>query len=548
MKWKMGWTMMGCLLLISACAGGGNNTGTSTGSPAPSAAPSAVASGSPSASAAPEKTLEVTMMRGESPSQPVKPDSVAIVEVKKRLNVKINMQSTPNTGYDDKKKTLIATNSMPDILLVDQDDVQNYADSGVFLDLTTYLDKGDMPNLAKYIEQQPEINKLKVDGKLYGFPFVDIPEYSKAGGQFSMIRTDILDELGLEKPTTFDELYAALKKMKEAYPKSFPYAARAANGANGTGNLLNAVAFQFGSGYSTWSGSKVYFEPTTQRYEFGPNSPAFKEAVTWLNKLYSEKILDPDYITADSQLWKQKLTSGQSFFYDDNNGFGVNFTIALQKDKPSAKFDMLPKLTAPNGTVRNPVFMIGQLTQSWVVRADVKEPERVVKFLDWFYSDEGTMLTNWGVEGEHYTIGPDGVPSFTDAFKDKYTKTAETANTAMWLSDLGALSAQLGLVSDDRNEMSLNGDVNPWNDIILDGMADGTNYPYVLDPPFNEEEREQLKQLRSQIDNYLEANMDKFIIKDGAIAAEWDSFVQALQDKGSDKLVKIFNDALARVK
>lgn len=66
-------------------------------------------------------------------------------------------------------------------------------------------------------------------------------------------------------------------------------------------------------------------------------------------------------------------------------------------------------------------------------------------------------------------------------------------------------------------------------------------------PSFTKEEREKLKQIRTQLDAYLAQNMDKFIVTDGALK-DWDNFVKQLKAKGADDIVKIYNDALARVK
>jgi putative aldouronate transport system substrate-binding protein len=76
---------------------------------------------------------------------------------------------------------------------------------------------------------------------------------------------------------------------------------------------------------------------------------------------------------------------------------------------------------------------------------------------------------------------------------------------------------------------------------------DGESIRFVSDPPFTKDEREKLKQLRSQLDSFLTRNMDKFIVTDGALNKDWDGFVAELKKLGSDQLEKIYNDALARV-
>jgi putative aldouronate transport system substrate-binding protein len=88
----------------------------------------------------PAKLMTLSWMRYEHPSQALDTNSVAVQEILKRKNVKLELQSVPQSNYEDKKKTLIATNSIPDVLLVNQSDLSSFADSGIFLDLTPYLD------------------------------------------------------------------------------------------------------------------------------------------------------------------------------------------------------------------------------------------------------------------------------------------------------------------------------------------------------------------------------------------------------------------------
>ncbi|MEC0265296.1 extracellular solute-binding protein [Paenibacillus anseongense] len=544
MKAKKGiMTVTGSLLLLSSVLSGcGSSSTTSPASTNNSSTPApATTTGAASTSAA-AQPLSLTWMRYEHPSQAIVANSKAIQEIAKRKNVKLNLQSVPQSNYDDKKKTLIATNTLPDIMLVKQDDIQNFADTGTFLDLTPYLDK--MPNLKKVISQQPEINKNKIDGKLYGFPLV--ANWQGVGGQLSMIRMDVLDKLGLKKPTTYDELYQVMKKMKEANPDSYPFTARAANGLTGTENLINPISFAFGSGYTTFNGTKVYYEPKDKTYKFGPAMPEFKEAITWLNKLYKEKLLDPDYATATSQIWQEKLNSGKSFYFQDNNGFASTFNINLQKKDPNAKFDMLDTMTTPSGAKRNLIYALGHLSESYVVNAKVKNPEQVVQFMDWFYSQEGIEVTNFGVKGEDFT-GENGDYKLTDAVVNKYKDRQPSAFYALQ-SEYGTGYLGLGLNNDDHAGLPFNTkEWVDWNNKASKGLAAGENVQFVNDPPFTKEEREKLKQIRTQLDAYLAQNMDKFIVTDGALK-DWDNFVKQLKSKGADDIVKIYNDALARVK
>ncbi|MDF2650258.1 MAG: extracellular solute-binding protein [Paenibacillus sp.] len=491
-------------------------------------------------SVVPAKQITLSWMRYEHSSQALDVNSIIVQEIQKRKNVKLELRSVPQSNYEDKKKTLIATNSIPDVIMVNQNDLSNYADSSIFLDLTPYLDK--MPNFQKLIGQKPEINKTKVDGKLYGFPLVT--KWSMQSGQLPMIRTDLLTKLNLKTPTTYDELYQVLKKLKDAYPASYPFTSRAANGKTGTENLINPIAFGFGSGYTNITGTKIYFEQATKQYKFGPYSPEFKDAITYLHKLYKEKLLDPDYSVATSQTWVEKLSTGKSFFYQDNNGFGVNFNKALQAKEPDAKFELLPVMASLKGVKRNNVYQLDHLGEMYAISSKVKNPEEVIKIIDWMYGDEGTNLTSFGIENVDYTLAG-GEYKISDATKAKF-KDKQDPFRAMQ-SALGTGYLGLALNSDDHPLIPSSApELIKWSEKAIKDLADGINFREVNDPPFNKEEREKLKQLRTQLDAHLTLNMDRFIINDGALN-DWDSFIIKCKEKGASEIETIYNTALARV-
>jgi putative aldouronate transport system substrate-binding protein len=487
------------------------------------------------------KPMNLSLMRYENPTQAVLADSQAVQEILKRKNIKLEIQSVPQSNYEDKKKTLIATNSLPDLIEVKQDDITNNADSGIFLDLTPYLDK--MPNFQKLVKEHPEVNKNKIDGKLFGFPL--ITAWGLQAGQVPMMRTDMLAKLNLKTPTTYDELYEVLKKFKEANPTSYPFTSRAANGLTGTENLVNPIAFGFGSGYTTPAGSKIYYDDTAKKYIFGPATPEFKDAISWLHKLYKDKLLDPDYTVSTSQIWQEKLSAGKSFFFQDNNSFGVNFNLALQKTDPNAKFDLLPVLASDKGVKRNAIYQLDHIQESFAVSARVKDPAAVIQFIDWLYGEEGTRLTNWGIENVDYTI-TNGEYKITEAtlakFKDK-PDPYRAMGSALGLNNLG-----LGINLEDHPIIP----VSPkeaiiWSDKNLKDLSSGIVFRQTFDPAFTQEEREKLKKLRTQLDSYMTQTLDKFIITDGALN-EWDAFVKQCIDKGAKEMETIYNTAAARTK
>ena len=50
----------------------------------------------------------------------------------------------------------------------------------------------------------------------------------------------------------------------------------------------------------------------------------------------------------------------------------------------------------------------------WGISSQCKDPVTVIKFMDYFFSEEGDELINWGIEGDTYTKNADGTKQFTD--------------------------------------------------------------------------------------------------------------------------------------
>lgn len=478
-----------------------------------------------SGSAAPKQEMTLKLLRPEHPSQPVKQDTPVIRAIANKTGVKLQVESVPQTGYNDKKRALIATNNIPDVIQVVQADLNEFAKTGIFLPISDYLDR--MPNFKKVMQDNPEIKRLYVDGKLYGLPAVvqNNLQYGKA----PVIRTDILQKLNLQVPTTFDELYTVLKKMKEAYPDSYPFSSRGLA-------FLDAVAFGMGGGVG------IYYDPDVDggKYVYGSNRPEFKKVLTYLNKLFQEKLLDPDFAVTTTQTWGEKNSTGKSFFIYDNNSFAINYNQALQKDNPQAKFDVIPYFKNEAGKTRGYLYPRGWLNENYAISSKVKNPEAVIKFYDWLYSPEGAEVSNFGILGETYEK-VNGEPKVLDSVIAKYKTAADPVRTMM--SELGAGFLALSPLVDERPVTQMSDPiVVKWSEQLKKGPG-----AYVwpgIGPSFTKEENDKIKEITSKT-GPIEEDILKFIMGSKPLS-DFDAFAASLDKAGVAQLEKIFNDALAR--
>jgi len=504
--------MMLAVLVLSACASDSGSGSTDSNAEADNA------NGG-------NKEVTVRWMRGENPAQVIKQDTPVIKEIQKRTGVKINLEPVPGSNYIDKKRALLATNNIPDIMGVESKEVSEFASTGMFLNISEYLDK--MPNFSKVIQDNPEIKKLYVDGKLYSLPITE--RFKIQGGKTLLIRTDILEELKLDTPTTFEELYQVLKKMKEAYPSSYPFTTRGMS-------FMDAFSLGMGSGYG------ITYDDKTDSYFYGTNKPEFKEVLAYLNKLYAEKLLDPDFAVNTKQNWDEKLSTGKSFFYYDNNQFAINYNMALQESNPAAKFDRIPYLKNGKGEIKGWLYPKGWLVDNYVISSKTKDPEALIRMFDWMYGPEGTTVTNYGVEGETFEV-VDGKPQILQAALDKYATASDPAR--MMMSEIGAGLLALAVnVDEGPTKQVSNPDLVRWGEELV---ADPGAYIVPgLSPGFTDEENESIKQITTKI-SPLEQDVVKFILGAKPLG-EFEAWAAALSDAGAGELETIYNTALMRTK
>ncbi len=475
--------------------------------------------------------MTLTVMKDEHPSQPFVLDSPVIQEIYNRTNVKIELMPVPGSDYSQVSRTRIASNNMPDILFTTFATMSEFADSGIFLNISDYMNHA--PNMQELLINEPEFYKVTFNNQFYGFPAKR--PFNLWNGPVAMMRVDKVEELGLNIPTTFEELYEVLKAFKQAWPDTYPITFR-----NGVNYFLPYMAFSFGSG------ANIYFDPHVDggKYVFGPAyEDDFTPVLEYLNRLYSEGILDPDYAVNTNQAWQENLSSGKSLYYHDNNSFAINFNNALQLSDPKANFQQLPVLASGHGPKRNHVFALHPMSTVATVSANVKRPEDVVKFMDWLYSPEGILLTNFGIEGEHYEI-VDGEPVVLPEIIEQFSGQQDPFRAMQ--SALGTGWLSFTLTYDMRPQIDISPpDIVNWSELILEELGENY-YERVLDPPFTSEELEKLRNLKTKLDDIVTQEMDKFIMGSRPLS-EYPAFAKQLRDAGSAQLEDIYNFALKRL-
>ncbi|SDD56149.1 putative aldouronate transport system substrate-binding protein [Paenibacillus sp. UNCCL117] len=454
-------------------------------------------------------------------------------QLEKDTGIKVKYSHPADGQSKEQFNLLIASNNLTDVIEYDWNNSypggpeKAMADK-VLLPLNDLIDK-HAPNLKKMLQQDKELDKmLKTDsGKYYVFPMIRPDNGLVFRGP--MIRKDWLDELGLPVPTTIDEWYTVLKAFKEKKGATAPLTAQY------TPSELD-IRDAFIGAFRT---ANRYYIDDQGKVKYGPVDPQFKEALTLLRQWYAEGLLDKDFaLNTDSKALDNKILGNASGATVGllSGGMG-RWTDSGKKQDPKFQLVAAPYPTLKKGErafIGQRDFKFNPAASKGVTTA-AKNPELAVKWLDYAYSEKGSLLFNFGIEGESYTI-KDGKPTFTD----KITKDPKYNLQQM----VTQYTKPNGPFPGDSRK-SFNTYKEQDEAIKIWEQTDAAKH---LLPPFitpTVEESKEVAKMNTAITSYKEEMFVKFVMGKEPLD-KFDEYVKRIKEMGSDKVAQIYQNAYDR--
>ena len=219
-------------------------------------------------------------------------------------------------------------------------------------------------------------------------------------------RKDIWEEIGSPSMNTIDEIHDVLLTVHEKYPEM---------------DVINAASptWRFG-GFYAWFGCSNDFlyaeDGTTVQYR--DTTPQFYELVKFINQLYREGLFTEENvsITQEDGQAGAKAYAGENFLYDTNlrpthlESHNNELKAQLGED---AEFACLSIPDDSKEIVRANAGWSGVF-----ITKNCKDPEAAIRMIAYLNSEEGRRLALWGREGTDYTLSEEGVPQFSEAWKE----------------------------------------------------------------------------------------------------------------------------------
>lgn len=486
------------------------------------------------------EALSFSMLYNNHPNYPLKEDWLFWSELTKRTNIKLDTVAVPLSDYEQKRSVLIGAGDAPLIIpksYPHQEDA--FVSSGAILPVSDYIDL--MPNFKDKVQRwgmQPELDTLRQeDGKFYLLPGM----HEKPWQEYSLaVRTDIMQQLNLKTPNTWDELYTVLKAMKAAYPDVYPFSDRFSKPTPG-GNLFNILGVSYGAP-GGWGYQHATWDAGAGKFFYTGASDKYKQWITYLSKLVKEGLLDPESFTQTDDTARQKLANGKSFVISSNAQNLVNdYRPDLASTIPAAKIAKIPLPIGPAGEI-NPA---SRLENGIMISTKARESKNFVammQFIDWlWYSDAGQEFAKWGVEGVTFQRDSSGKDTLTN---DVNVIGLHPNATKHLQKDFGFYN---GIFAYGGRPELVQGFFSPEEQEYQKVL--NARKPLVVPPPhpFSDEEREQASLWETPLKDYVSQMTLSFILGQRPLS-EWDAYVNELKGKNMTQYMELVDKAYQRYK
>ncbi len=478
-------------------------------------------------------------------------------EYTKMTNVEVDFTVVPADGWKDKRSITFASNDLPDVIagmdtynLSATEELQ-YASQGMLIPLNDIIENNSI-YFKQYLEENPTSRKLisQDDGEIYSLPSLAVC-YHCNYSQKMFINKTWLDNLGLDMPTNTDEYYEVLKAFKE-------------QDANGNGDPNDEIPL-----ITCTSGWHVdldgflmcaftYSDPDTDlavedgKVIFTPITDGYQEGLRYLHKLYAEGLLSPESFTNDEPTnTKMNVAGGDTAVIGSYPFAYQNYTSDTDIWK---QYEILPPLEGPDGFVTTPNYELTRnvIRGNFAITKDAENPDLIMRWVDYFYSDEGVMFRT-GREGVEWRKAEEGELDFNGE-QAEYA-TLQTPEDDPYYGNIDYTQHIPVYYSQNYRESAVA--AQDWKDPNISNgteiqLFQGTKAYEAVARSVDEslpaltvpaDKISDYSRMQTEIKDYTSETMVKFITGDMDIDSDWESYKTQLSNLGLDEYMEMTNEA-----
>ena len=471
---------------------------------------------------------------------------------------------TSSSDFDEKMNLCIGSGTIPELMNVNATQYRALLKYDMIQPLDQYFDDYASDALKGYVESGGEELKKCISNDKGEMMAIPAPNITAGGINEMWIRQDWLDNLGLEAPRTWDELVT----VAEAFVTQDP-------DGNGEADTIGILGPSNSDHMNAIGGNQFGLDPLFSRFQsypqywlqdedgtvkYGSIQPETRTALEKIQKLYTDKLIDPEMLVRNDS--KEPLLAGKVgiFFGPWWCGYTVaDATLAGEADW-RAYFTPL----AEDGNYYT--HMAEPTTKYVVASKSCKNPEAAFKIINYLIASQ----QQWVADGITSTemVTSDFYPLYNvydnaDEIEISYDVLTKYLAGEITMDDVDfsrhkLLKSDMEAVTELKKEPYDDFSLDNWNldsDLaktnlprlvsILVGEAPSVNDKYV--PVYNAYSG-QTETMETKWANLKKMEEETFakIIMGKADISEFDTFVENWKNQGGDQILKEINDELGK--
>lgn len=474
-------------------------------------------------------------------------DKVILQQAMEATGIKLEIEEVSDAGWNEKLAVIFASGDLPDLICGEIPNLINFTDQCV--DVTDLLNTY-APYMANfYFNEYPAVAKAEMlEGRMYSMPEVRVNNIYYFNGW--EINTRWLENVGMEAPTTTDELYEVLKAFKE-------------QDANGNGDPNDEIPFSFvGVLDSTCLNDGIltmmnmfgmvndgvnnvdqYIMVEDGQVIFAPADQRFYDMLVYLNKLYSEGLMDVDGFV-------QTLSDCYAKCSADQVGFRTHGGLITEAFGPDVSNDITfiaPPASEYGAKIKRSNPPAELTLHVYTITTACEHPELLVLFQEYCNSTaENRWLSLFGPEGGAWVYNEDGqIINQTDYEGKPYVNVQQARATLAPNYRLATI-----IPAEEEGQRLYTGGSLLYNTThkIMYGPEGGVSYeetfPRGNDTAENAEER---AEMFTEIDSYMQTFVAESIMN-GIDEEKWQRHLSACDTLGVDEYVEGFQELYEALK
>ena len=456
-------------------------------------------------------------------------DVAGVQKVNEATGVNIEWNEMAMFTASEEFNLVVASGDYPDML----SGVTSYYAGGqmkayedeVIIDLSDYVAQY-APDYFAAIKADEELYRQTKDDEGRALAIYAI--YDEAiNNEGAMIRKDWLEQVGMDVPTTFEDLEKAMTAIQSELGVANPIY------VNESCNFLsygyNVKGFDMVS-----STMPIYHDGGEIRCSFIEDD--YKADISMLHDWYESGLMSPHFMEFSSDLMsgevEVEMNANRIAIW---SGMVTNMTN-YYGNAPDETFEVVPTIVTMDGG-KDHITLATRSQDAICISSTCEEVELALGWINYWFGEEGTMLYNYGVEGDTYVM-ENGTPAYTD----KVMNNELGVDPTLFCRTFSLAGCSFGYTVQERIYL-LYQDYQTEAQKYWTENTDGSMGVPTLS--LTTEESEVLASYGADITTYAAETLPKFIIGDMSMD-QWDSYVETLKGMNIEEIIAVYQAAYDR--